>query len=629
MEKTMKKRFLSLISAVVALVMCAVALSGCKLVTKNSEREMNTVVATVKIDDTVERESILKKDLIMAYLSYGYYYVQYQGMTQAQTFKLILENLISNRILVQKAMSDAGKKSVTDCLDADQLVSAKYSAYKSINDMLDEYAHNSEGHDHENDHAKGDTLTLTARTVPTGATNAEKELDIAAKKSYVEELDKNGFDTDSTAERRSAFTKIIKLLKNNGLIGDKFDGKDLKTTAYYENLYKSYCESEVLTAFDKKVADEARKVTMAELRGEYAKKLDTQKEWSNKDFVDALGNAKASDPILYGAFGSYGYVYNLLLGVNDYQKAQLDKIKQDNASISDDDYSAERKDILSGITVKDQRASWILSGYDCEYLSEKQTVKFTGDYSFASAANALEFQGTVKLLKEKTDDDAAEYSVTDVKTFGLNEFIEFMDNYLYGAKQTGDAGVTDVNVLKQVTKAAGAAEYAEKINDLLFAFSTDSGSLNTWKGYAVKPVPDGSNTEEYVQSFADAARQLLTLGGNSYIVVATDYGYHVMFYSELINKDFKYDTLDEYLDSLNLDKAEYDADNWDKYLENMLNKWDDVKDTDNFLYSFVNSLTSAKVSSAQTKTRESAIKAYRYDETKVSVLESNYKDLLG
>ena len=164
-------------------------------------------------------------------------------------------------------------------------------------------------------------------------------------------------------------------------------------------------------------------------------------------------------------------------------------------------------------------------------------------------------------MKEKTDDDAAEYSVTDVKTFGLNEFIEFMDIYLYGAKQTGDAGVTDVNVLKQVTKAAGAAEYAEKINDLLFAFSTDSGSLNTWKGYAVKPVPDGSNTEEYVQSFADAARQLLTLGGNSYIVVATDYGYHVMFYSELINKDFKYDTLDEYLDSLNLDKAEYDADN--------------------------------------------------------------------
>ncbi len=160
----------------------------------------------------------------------------------------------------------------------------------------------------------------------------------------------------------------------------------------------------------------------------------------------------------------------------------------------------------------------------------------------------------------------------------------------------------------------------------MFAFSTDSGSLNTWKGYAVKPAVDGSGSEEYVQTFADAARQLIELGGNSYIIVATDYGYHVMFYSELLNKDYGYANLTAYLDSLSIDKGE----SWAKYLENMLNEWDDFEDTDNFLYTFVNSLTSAKVTAAQTAENNKVLNKYRYESDKyVTVNENSYADLLG
>ena len=69
----MKKRFLSVISAAVALIMCVAVSSGCKLITKDSEREMNSVVATVNVNT---EENVYKKDMIMAYLSYGYYYVR-------------------------------------------------------------------------------------------------------------------------------------------------------------------------------------------------------------------------------------------------------------------------------------------------------------------------------------------------------------------------------------------------------------------------------------------------------------------------------------------------------------------------------------------------------------------------
>ena len=608
----MKKRFLSVISAVVALVICVCA-SGCNLVTKNSEREMNTVVATVNVNT---KEDIYKKDMIMAYLNYGYYYVQYQGYTQQQTFELILENLINNRILVQNAVKEAGKNSVEECLSDEQKTEAKYDTYKAINDMLDEYAHYSDGHDHETDHEKGDTLTLTARTVPTNAANKEKDVD---KQAYIDA----GFDLDSTSARREAASKFVKLLKNNGLLGEKYDSdkQNITETTYYENLYKSNCEAVLLEAYNEKIEKDARNITMAELTDAFAEKINDQKEWSYSEFVEALGNAKASDPIVYGAFGSYGYVYNLLLGANDLQTAAINEIKKDEASMSDDDYYGNRNAILAGTTVKDQRASWILSGYDFDYESKK----FTGDYTFTSAANSLAFQGDVVKLKDATDDESAQYSVTSVHTFGLEEFIEFMDEYVYGASKPADTGTFPAWVKKRVTVPAGTvAEYDEKINELLFAFSTDSGSLNTWKGYAVKPAVDGSNSEEYVQEFADGARRLLELGGNSYIIVATDYGYHVMFYSEIINGSYGFNSLVEYLESLDIVKDG----TWEDYLADMLDGWKDFEDTDNFLYTFVDSLTSAKVSAATTKAQNKIINAYRYSD-KVTVYGDSYADLLG
>ena len=619
----MKKRFLSLISVVVAVMIMVATFSGCKLVKTDKELEMKTVVATVQIDPSIEKESIYKQDMIMAYMSYGYYYVQYQSYTQAQVFELIIENLINNRILVQNAIKDAGKTKIDDCLTEDQRTSAKYNTYESFNEMLDSYADNNS----DTEDAKGDTLTLTERTIPTNAANKTKTLTLEEKKSYIEK----GFDTTSTEDRRAGFADVVKLLKNNGLLGDDYDGKDLTTTDYYKNLYKSYCENELLTQVSNKIAKETRNLSVSDLENEYAKKVNTQTEWSNEEFVEALSSATASDPIVCGAYGTYGYVYNLLLGVDDYQSSALSNIKTENPNITDAEYSTARNEILRGITVKDQRASWILSGYDCEYVEADNTVKFTGDYDMTKN-NPLEFQGTVKLLKEKTDDESAEYSVTSTKIFGLDEFIEFMEDYVYGGTKTGDS-VTDTDIKKQVTVTDKPTEYEGKINNLLFAFSTDSGSLNTWKGYAIKPVPDGSNSEEYVQTFADAARTLLGLGGSSYIIVATDYGYHVMFFSEILDNSYTTDcaTLEKYIEKIGVDLGDKTLDG---YVADMLSKWDDDDfedsyDTDSFLYKFIDSLTSTKVSNAQSKYNEDIVKQYRYDETKVVVNEKSYSDLLG
>ena len=73
------------------------AFSGCSLVQRNTERYLNRTVATA---GEIE---ISKQDLISAYNSSGYQYVQYYGYTTERAVKLTLDNLINREILIQKA----------------------------------------------------------------------------------------------------------------------------------------------------------------------------------------------------------------------------------------------------------------------------------------------------------------------------------------------------------------------------------------------------------------------------------------------------------------------------------------------------------------------------------------------
>ena len=75
-------------------------LSGCDLITTNADRDMNQVVANVSVDPAIS-EDIYKRELQAAFNSYGATYMNYYGYTEAQTYKLLLDNLVDNRIIAQ------------------------------------------------------------------------------------------------------------------------------------------------------------------------------------------------------------------------------------------------------------------------------------------------------------------------------------------------------------------------------------------------------------------------------------------------------------------------------------------------------------------------------------------------
>ena len=110
------------------------------------------------------------------------------------------------------------------------------------------------------------------------------------------------------------------------------------------------------------------------------------------------------------------------------------------------------------------------------------------------------------------------------------------------------------------------------VNELMFAYSTDPGCLNTYMGYVVSPLSD-----KYVKEFAYAAQYAVELaadaGVGKYVVCATDFGWHVLYVSFVYDNDaenvygaFNYDERDTegtfsnlYFESLKKATADEDA----------------------------------------------------------------------
>ena len=646
----MKKRLLAIASFIMALVMSIACLGGCNLVTIDSDKDMEQVVATVSIESGVSSK-LYKQELIMDYLNYGYQYVQTQGYTMEQALELVIDSRVNTMILTQYAMKyldengEVANSQITDKWNPERYLSnvdtaddvsdinqAKYTVYNAINSMLDSFAT-------EGDSTKvGEASIQASRATPTGAA-----VDTEVTKDEKLEVLADGFDIGPDAKRREAFNKFINFLKINNLLGNDYKNNDITTTAYYKENLQNAKEAIVLEKFEeayKKQALEELNLNFDEDTNNvenfddakvlFEDKKQDQMDMTNEEFVTALKEATAQAPVLYGAYGTYGYVYNLLLGIDDVQTSLIGKI---DASKPDSEKALERADILATTRIKDLRASWVEANY--EY--DEATKKFGGDYTFTSVDNSLPFQGDVEVLKAKTDDEDAEYRAT-APYIGLDQFIRSMNNYMKTGTFADTAETLTVDSVYNTATLAGSVkasgtysdveEYKEKINELLFAFSTDDGSLNTYKGYVIQPEVDAQKSEEYVATFAEAGRLLLSVGGQSYVIVASDYGYHVMFFSEVFNAGTGANLdLEQFLNA-NCDKGEYAS--WSAYYDAMMADFFEWEDTDNYLYVLMAAKCQSRVTNKFERLQKSTITKYLYQtEGAVEINTDSYADLLG
>jgi hypothetical protein len=71
----------------------------------------------------------------------------------------------------------------------------------------------------------------------------------------------------------------------------------------------------------------------------------------------------------------------------------------------------------------------------------------------------------------------------------------------------------------------------KKYRDLIYAYSTDGGSLAENYGYLYSPY---TSKTKYVEEYAEASKELVNQGVGAYKVVATKYGYHIMLCTSVL-----------------------------------------------------------------------------------------------
>ena len=87
----------------------------------------------------------------------------------------------------------------------------------------------------------------------------------------------------------------------------------------------------------------------------------------------------------------------------------------------------------------------------------------------------------------------------------------------------------------------------EKFLDLIFAYSTDDGSLKEGYGYVYSPK---TSATKYVPEFAESAKKVVAGGVGSYDVVATEFGYHIILCTKVIEPTTTAITYDKFLEDI-------------------------------------------------------------------------------
>ncbi len=133
MEWTVKKRLVALI---MTLFMGITAFAGCSLFEQNDEKYLNATVATIDYGSG-KTDKISKRELLTAYNSYGYNYVQ-NGSTAQEAIDTTIDTIIDRKLTV-KAVKDYYAKNGGEELNANEKTYLWDQTYSSMMSNLKTY----------------------------------------------------------------------------------------------------------------------------------------------------------------------------------------------------------------------------------------------------------------------------------------------------------------------------------------------------------------------------------------------------------------------------------------------------------------------------------------------------------
>ena len=388
-------------------------------------------------------------------------------------------------------------------------------------------------------------------------------------------------DGSTSTTRRRAYDDFLTSLKSNSLIEKGEDTSDVETLNYFLLENKSDLEDALI----QKMTDTFTKQAEEKLDEKYFKDMFNDmlvsqsasygRSYSNLE--SAMDSVSDTEFVLTAAPGNpnYGYVINILLPFSAAQSDELSAVKQDFGDKKGNKF-ATRARLLKNVNATDQRGSWFRGETDYSYKAKSSEGAFGYDAEkgrtwlfFEDNFNSEE-TAKYEYLKNyygqytyngTWDPETRKYKPTPIK---IDEFIDEMEDYLISAGLTvvkgtkgGDSyynrnyyyttsenghKVGDVNY-EQFVYYKGKVDFSDGfnankifktgsnenkalsvINELSFAYNTDTAGLNTYYGYAIT-----ANKTKFVNEFEYAAQAVVRAGAGNYMIVPSDYGWHIIY----------------------------------------------------------------------------------------------------
>lgn len=304
---------------------------------------------------------------------------------------------------------------------------------------------------------------------------------------------------------------------------------------------------------------------------------------SHDDFESSMSSLSDTSFILYAPAtdgtdgGTYGYIYNILLPFSEAQNVNIDNTNTTAA------YYYSRKAILDDIVATDQRSAWFNGAEDYSFNASQSDIdyygkaegrdylffennltdteryadleKYDGRYSYNGSVSENE-DGSYSLMPAKltVDDVLSElesyveyvmggdtvtinkldsYNVADYTDYYTEDTKDLPDrlkqiDYSKFVYATGkvDLGVTSLSsfLTDMFVKDSAAYKAMSAVNELQYAYTTDTAVLSDYIGYAVSAYDT-----DYIPEFEYAAQAAVDEGAGTIYVCSGDYGWHIIY----------------------------------------------------------------------------------------------------
>lgn len=587
----MRKKIFSLI---LGAILSFSVLAGCSLIEHNDEKDMQQVVAvidSIKDTDSISKitykssaVNIYKSELVSAVNTYGGSYIQ-NGLTAEAATDRLLDELVTRELLIVEAERLLRQEKI-EWTKADDNAYKKY-VYSAIDNQLNSIRNN--------------VLTDFGETVGSDSEEEEKkETTYPVPDTETGDEDYSDYDFDANGNIQYVPKLKYRWDENCNIILDK-DGNPA-TAEVTEEVKDGNGEAILVPKLDEngnEVKDEEGNTVMVPMtrvaetpklkvwepeKYDWPAMYGTEKEKSRdretvrrfisyiKDLVNAdfrvtdadKAEFEKDDKEINKVINEQGieYVYPMLwkthymeylAGVSAYESILINKLQ---------DF------IVGSVKVTDEE---IVNAYNSELTTQKETYE-NDQSAYQSAISG----GSVTVLYLRDDSyffvkhillpfsdaqkAAFEAYKADPKNAG-KDFDVYRDNMVNAIvaypHKDGEDDLNRPMSVNQIFNAVksemsslkvSAREAERKFDELIYLYSTDPGSFGAGKAYAVKR-DDEKEFSGYMEEFYRGAMELYNQGYKEGEVlphyVVTDYGVHIMYLAQKIERGIRY--LNDYL----------------------------------------------------------------------------------